>query len=92
MNYSRSKFSKHLHFLQLSYHNFSICATCAISGTSSSATLKIRGNIAKMISNSTFPHQIIIESCYNKFLIIAAYFHVALPLVPLIAQVAQIEQ
>ena len=39
-----------------------------------------------MISNSIFLHQIIIESCYNKFLIIAAYFHVALTLEPLMAE------
>ena len=32
MNYRRSKFSKRLPFLQLSYYNYSTCATYAISG------------------------------------------------------------
>ena len=44
MNYSRSKFSKHLPLFQLSYHHYSDCATCGLSGTGGSTTWKPHGN------------------------------------------------
>ena len=36
MNYRKSEFSKRSPFLQLSYYNYSTCATYAISGTGGS--------------------------------------------------------
>ena len=40
MNHSKSKISKRLPFLQLSYYNYSTCATYAISGTGGSTIWK----------------------------------------------------
>ena len=40
MNYPRTKFSKHLPFLQLSYYHYSTSATCDISGTGGSTIWK----------------------------------------------------
>ena len=71
-NYPRSKFSKHLHFFQLSCHHCSICATCAISGTSVSATWKY----AAIIRNLLQQLSIIIWWRNILFEIILQYFRV----------------
>ena len=68
MNYRISKFSKRLPFLQLSYYNYSTCATYAISGTGGSTIWKYT-EVLKKISDIIFPHKILVKSHHSKFLI-----------------------
>ena len=68
--------------------NRTLCATCAISVTSGNATWSIK-DIQKYTLTS---HLLICNKIYylKKFIVTSVCFHVALPLVPLMAQVAQI--
>ena len=60
------------------------CATSAISGTSGSNEFQLVEIIERFIS-----YKVIIQSYYNKFLIILLYLYVVMPLM---ADMAHIEQ
>ena len=57
MNNRKSKFSKHLQFLQLSYYHYS---TCAISGTGGSTIWKY-SEVLLMSSYIIFPFKIMLK-------------------------------
>ena len=68
VNHSRLQFSKHSHYFLINYGYCTICATCAISGTSGRNTFQL----VEMIEDDLkciFPEQNSDSKLLNKFLI-----------------------
>ena len=90
MNYHRSQFSKHLHYFLMIYGYCTICGTSPISGTSGRHAFQL-----VEIIEDALKCYISLQNNYSKlikqFPIRLLYLYAVLPLVPLLAKLAQID-